>query len=368
MNSIVQILNKTISLGSLYNIPFKIHWTIIPFFIFIPFLGYYNKMPLVEALLLLVLVIIILLSVLLHELGHAAAARIEGIKTHDILISLIGGAARLEQMPEEPRKEIKIAFAGPLVNLILFTIIAIPLLILMAFGEFRLDLSYFDLTKPAVFFSLIAVSNLLLFLFNLVPAFPMDGGRILRAILATQMSREKATKVASFVGKVLAVLMIVYGAIMFSPIYILIGIFIFLLAEIEHNQERNNIRLRKILAVDICNKDYHAVRMSTTMQELINVHFDEDVELFIVKGVDKKVKGIIDKYRLEDAMREKNPEYAVSYYINHRYAIVNVNNDLLHVYDELIVQDMPVALVMDYGELVGIIDKTTLLSQVSGQN
>lgn len=363
LKRIFEFVNGTIPIGTYFGIPFKIHWTIIPFFIFIPFLGAHYNMSITESLLLLALVIMILVSVLLHELGHAVAARSEQIKTHDILVSLIGGAARLEQIPEDPKKEIKIAFAGPLVNLLLFTLMAIPLLVFFLFGQFRLDLSYTDLTKPGVFLSLVAISNLLLFLFNLIPAFPMDGGRIFRALLARRMSREKATKIASIIGKIIASLMIIGGLVFIKPVYILIGIFVFLMAEIENSQEKNNIRYRSIKAGEICDKIFPVVKLSTSMKELIDVHFDDDTDLFIVMGsADKKVKGIIDRHRLEDCMRERHPEYAVSYYLNHRYAIVNIENNLLHVYEELIVKEMPIALVMDYGELVGILDKETVLS------
>ncbi|MDA9773396.1 site-2 protease family protein [Saprospiraceae bacterium] len=362
---IEKILNANIPLGNFFGIPFKLHWTIIPFFIFIPFLGYYYDMSVTQSFLLLALVILILISVLLHELGHATAARSEGIKTHDIIISLIGGAARLEQMPEEPKKEIKIAIAGPLVNLVIFVLTAIPIGLIAYFSEFRLDLSFRDLSKPGVFISLLALSNLMLFLFNLVPAFPMDGGRIFRAQLAKKMPRQKATAIASVVGKILASLMIIFGIFYLQPVFSLIGIFIFLMAEVENNHEKNNIKFRNVTALDICDREYHTVKIASTMQELINIHFDEDVELFIVMAPGNKVRGIVDKYRLDDAMREKNPEYAVSYYINHRYAIVNVSHNLLHVYEELITKDMPVALVMDYGELVGIIDKEILQSAMN---
>jgi len=270
-----QRLNGTIPIGTYFDIPFKIHWTIIPFFIFIPLMGYYYKLSITESFLLLGLIILILICVLLHELGHAFAASSEKIKTHDIIVSIIGGAARLEQMPEDPRKEIKIAFAGPLVNLILFVLCSIPLFIFYLFDQFKLDLTYSDLTNPGVFISLIAVSNLLLFIFNLIPAFPMDGGRIFRALLARKMPREKATKIASIVGKIIAAIMVICGLIFFKPIFALIGVFVFLMAEIESNQERNNIRYRKIKAGEICNRVFPIVRLSTSMKELIDIHFDD---------------------------------------------------------------------------------------------
>ena len=367
MNKLKALVGKSFYLGTLFDIPFKLHWSIIPFFLIIPIIGYQIHMSITESLLLLLLVVTVIISVLLHELGHARMASTMGIKTHDILISVIGGAARLENMPEEPMKEFKIAIAGPLVNLLIFVLIATPLLILSFFGKFNLDLNSTNLMRPSVFIMLIALSNLSLFLFNLLPAFPMDGGRILRAFLASRIGRLKATKLAANIGKIFAGLMVIFGIFYMYPVMALIGIFIYMMADLEYSQEKANQVLRNTTAMSVSRRDFSTVRMVTPMNELIQDHFDTGEVNFIIVDANNKPKGIIDKYRLEDAMREKNGDMTVSYYLNSRYAIVNVQDSIFDVYKQIVGNDYPLALVMDYGELYGIIDRKTLAEVISAK-
>lgn len=357
----LQRLNYTFSLGTIYRIPFKLHWSIIPFFAVIPWLAYRSHMTMTDSLLLLLLMILVLGSVLLHELGHAGAAKLLGVKTHDILLSPIGGIARLEKMPEEPIEEFKIAIAGPLVNLLIFTVIAAPIMILSLLNMVVIDWTMNDLARPIVFLSLFAVSNFILFLFNLIPAFPMDGGRILRAFLASRMSRQKATKIASLIGKVLAGALMVLGVVYMKPIWTLIGIFVFLMADMENRQEQETYKLRQFLAETICTQDYKNVKLYTPMLELIQMHFDSDERNFVVRDQQNKITGIIYPAILDDAMRIKENAQPVASYTTNRYAIVNVQDNALQIYDALIKADMPLALVMDYGELYGVIEPDHLL-------
>ena len=148
-------------------------------------------------------VLTMFVCVVLHEYGHALTGRKFGVKTVDILVSPIGGLARMNKMPEKPIHEFYISIAGPLVNLVIGSFIL--LVFYLYNGKYSLDLNSFDLDKPAEFIRILAPINLTLFLFNLIPAFPMDGGRILRSLLASRIGKVKATRIASTVGKVLAV-------------------------------------------------------------------------------------------------------------------------------------------------------------------
>lgn len=361
LQKVVRILNSTISLGKVYNIPFLLHWSIIPFFIAIPFIAYNFRMSISESLLLLFLVFLIFISVVLHELGHAGAAKLQGIKTHDILLSLIGGAARLEKMPEEPIKEFKIAIAGPLVNLLIFSIVALPLVVLSILGIINIEIPLQGIENPVSFVAYFALSNFFLFLFNLVPAFPLDGGRILRAFLATKMPRTKATNIAAIIGKVLAVVIFSLGIYFVRPMVSLIGIFVFVMADLENTQEKNNAKYKRIKAASICKQNYTKVQLSTLMNELIQIHFDRDENNFIVLDSKGKIVGLVHQLLLEDAMREKGNDRPVSHYLTNRYAIVNINDNLIELYTELLEKDMPLALVMDYGELYGVIDQDMLV-------
>jgi Zn-dependent protease len=147
----------------------------------------------------------------LHELGHALAARQYGIRTHDIVLYPLGGVARLENMPERPWPEIVVALAGPLVNVL----IALGILGLMTVDGASIGRSLAAPPGVEAFWSRLLVINVWLVLFNLIPAFPMDGGRVLRAALCWFLNRVTATEVAAVVGAVFAGLLALYG--LFGP-------------------------------------------------------------------------------------------------------------------------------------------------------
>jgi Zn-dependent protease len=175
--------------------------------------------------------------VLLHELGHALAARRFGIGTVDITLYPIGGVARLQRMPRAPGAELVIALAGPAVNFVIAT--AIGVLFFAAAAGLGLTWSLDS------FLGQLLVVNVGLGLFNLIPAFPMDGGRVLRASLSTMLGRAQATRVASIVGQVLAVLFAV-AAVQYTnnPIYIALAAFIFFAARNEEAHVRYEERRR----------------------------------------------------------------------------------------------------------------------------
>lgn len=177
---------------------------------------------------------LLFLCVLLHEFGHAFAARAYGIRTPDITLLPIGGLARLERSPSTPGQEFVIAIAGPLVNVA----IALLLWIALGFPSRTADFIIFDRPLHSLALQLLGV-NITLVLFNMIPAFPMDGGRVLRAILAMRLDHGLATIIAGRVGQGLAVLFGLAGLFGIpgllppSLILALIAVFIFLGAQQE---------------------------------------------------------------------------------------------------------------------------------------
>jgi Zn-dependent protease len=176
---------------------------------------------------------------LLHELGHALMGRYFGIPTRDITLYPIGGVARLESMGERPIEEVCIALAGPAVNLILVALL-LPVVVLAAVtghlaGDagpmFSLDQGWLGLA--AKFALYLWAGNLTLLLFNLVPAFPMDGGRVLRAVLSFFMPRLQATEIAVPVGMLFALGFAVLAVLWASPVWLLIAFFVGIMGRLE---------------------------------------------------------------------------------------------------------------------------------------
>ncbi len=166
------------------------------------------------------LVIAVFGCLLLHELGHALMARRFGIETEDITLSPIGGVARLRRMPKAPGAELLIALAGPAVNILIVLVLA---------GLYGLGVvtNLWAMVALQQFVIVLMVANLFLVAFNLVPAFPMDGGRVLRALLSGWLGRARATMIAAGIGRVLAIAFGLYSLIHGELLQVVLAMFIY---------------------------------------------------------------------------------------------------------------------------------------------
>jgi Zn-dependent protease len=208
------------------GIDLKIHFTFLLFLVWIGF-TYFSIGGAAAARQGILFILLLFGCVLLHELGHALTAKAFGIRTTDITLLPIGGVARLEHIPDEPKQELLIAIAGPLVNVV------IAALLIFYLGHRAAMSDFGDLNTPRVaMLSKLASVNIGLVLFNLIPAFPMDGGRILRALLAMRLNYLRATEIAARIGQGLA---IVFGIIGFfyNSFLIFIAFFVYMGAQQE---------------------------------------------------------------------------------------------------------------------------------------
>lgn len=187
--------------------------------------------------------------VLLHELGHALAARRYGIETRDITLLPIGGVARLERMPEQPVQEIVVALAGPAVNAVLA---------LLFLGILHWQQALAELTSArmvgAPFVANLAKMNLVMLLFNLLPAFPMDGGRVLRAALALRLNYVRATQIAATIGQGLALLLGFVGLFQ-HPLWVFIALFVWMGASdeasmVQMKSSLDGIPIQQVMVTD----------------------------------------------------------------------------------------------------------------------
>ncbi|MFG0285361.1 MAG: site-2 protease family protein [Phycisphaerales bacterium JB039] len=220
-------MNWSLRVGRLLGIPLYIHWTFAILLGWILFARMSAGATFLEALGTIGFVLALFGCVILHELGHAVAARGFGVPTRDITLLPIGGLARLERMPEEPTQELVIAIAGPLVNVVIAAGLLGAKLALGGLGS----LTPVELIGGHWLDQLLYI-NIALVLFNMLPAFPMDGGRALRAILATKLDYVNATRVAANLGIAMAVLFGLAG-LMINPLLIFIALFVGLGAQAE---------------------------------------------------------------------------------------------------------------------------------------
>ena len=219
---------SSLKLGKVFGIDLYVHGTfwLLPLFVLFTSLDSSAGSIAFE----LLFVFAVFGCVALHELGHALAAAAYGIRTRDITLYPMGGVASLERMPQRPGREIAVALAGPAVNVL----IAVGLFFALLVGDAAFALP--DLYGGEVvgaFLSRLLLANVALCVFNLLPAFPMDGGRVLRAVLATQMSRVRATEIAAGVGTVMAVLFGVAGLLVPMISLLLVALVVWTLGQAE---------------------------------------------------------------------------------------------------------------------------------------
>jgi Zn-dependent protease len=243
-------------LGRAFGIGIYVHWTfaLIVGYVLFSSLSAPGQSPVDRAIHSLTFVCAAFGCVVLHELGHALTARHYGIATRDITLYPIGGVARLERMSERPAEEFWIAVAGPAVNVVIAGILLlVSWFSLNAFGSSSLSMA--QLIQGNLLIELL-VANIWLVLFNLLPAFPMDGGRVLRSLLAHFLGRLRATEIAAQLGVFFAILFALLGFGLVrdwgsNPLLILIGIFTFRAGQQELAFVRYQERQRQAGPLDV---------------------------------------------------------------------------------------------------------------------
>jgi Zn-dependent protease/predicted transcriptional regulator len=224
-------MKRSLRIGSVAGIGIFLHWTFLLLVVAIGAFYYAQSQSFIEAGAGVGLILAVFGCVVLHELGHALTARRFGVGTRSITLYPIGGLARLQRIPSEPMKEFWIAIGGPAVNLVIAVLLAA--LLLVVDGSFAPGV----LRSPGshTIASLMWI-NLALTGFNLLPAFPMDGGRVLRALLAMRQDYAQATQTAANVGQAMAILFGLFGLLTFNPILLFIALFVYVGAQQESQQ------------------------------------------------------------------------------------------------------------------------------------
>ncbi|MDX2485320.1 MAG: site-2 protease family protein [Pseudodonghicola sp.] len=293
-------MSWSFSIGRLFGSDLRIHVT---FFLLLAWVGYaaYADAGWSGAVQNVLFVIALFACVVAHEFGHALTARRYGIKTPDITLLPIGGMARLERMPENPRQEILVALAGPLVNVVIWAAL------MLAGARLPLDsAAALDLTGSG-FLGRLAFVNLFLALFNLIPAFPMDGGRVFRALLSMTMDRVRATRVAATAGQIVAFLFGFAGLSTGNPMLILIAVFVFVAANAESQDVAMRAVARQLSARDATITSYESLTPADTLQAAASALVHSTQHEFPVIDTDGTSLGFVTRNALFAALAQDGP-------------------------------------------------------------
>lgn len=358
------MLKNSITITKVAGIPIKIH---VSFLIILPFFSWViasniNQIanmagvdpagiglnPLIIGL---ILATMLFISVTFHEISHSLVAKSKGIEINSITLMLLGGVAQMDDDFQEPKDEALMAFAGPLFSLLFGGLLLF--IIRPVITGFNTDLSLM------VFY--LGYINIFLAIFNLLPAFPSDGGRILRSLIALKTSHYKATKIATTVGKGFALLMGFYGFLYGQIILMLIAFFIYIGA----SQEKETSLMRDVFGPfkvkDLMTEEVITVREDITISELLDKMLKEKHSGYPVVDSEGNLTGCVTLEDLRDISEQNQELKAVEEVMACNIISVHPEDELFEAFKKMSKSEIGRLMVIEAEELVGILTRSDIM-------
>ena len=360
-------MKTSIQIGKVMGIPIKIHISFLLVLVLFPVVfandpvfGFKDvaSAPLRYALA-LTLTILLFSCVLLHELGHSWVAMRYGIGIRSITLILLGGIAAMEEVPRDPRAEMRISIAGPLVSL------TIGVLCYLAYlGLGICDIGHIStISHISHFLWSIAYINIVLFIFNLIPAFPMDGGRVLRAWYAERMPYLQATRKAVHIGKMFAIAMGVLGLL--SPWLILIAFFIYIGASEEEKYTEMSVTLEGIKVRDLMTREIAYVQDNLTISELLRLMFEKKhLGYPVVDQFTEKIVGIVTFTDIRSVPMSEHGNVLVRDVMAKNVVFIPEDADAMDALKMMSTENVGQLLVQENGSITGIVSRTDLTRSI----
>jgi stage IV sporulation protein FB len=333
----------------------KVHVT---FLLLVGYIGYveYRSFGPAEALVTTLFFLAFFLCIVLHEFGHITMARRFGVRTPDVILLPIGGVARLERIPEEPREELLIALAGPAVTV---AIIALLGLVTWLAGQQQY---YRDLlTEDVPFLVRLLGANVVVLAFNLIPAFPLDGGRVLRALLSRRLGLAQGTRIAGAIGQGFALLLGVYGLFGEQPLALLVAFFIFLGAGTEAGAVATRLAGRGLKVSHMMVTDFRTVAVHASLQHAADLLLAGEQREFPVVDNLGRAEGLLTRDDLIRGLSRLGAEARVSEAMTAGAPTVAPDLPFQDALDRIRASMLPALPVVDAsGKLVGLLTKDNI--------
>src|SRR5438105_8091763 len=355
----------SVSAGRIFGVELRIHWT---FFLLPLFVWYteYAAHGTADAGRGLALVAILLACVLAHELGHALLARRSGILAKSIILLPIGGITQLDDSHPVPdanvvpwKRDIRIALAGPLINLVIaFVCVGIFLALIP-----RADLWTLPFFHSSNLLRSLVWSNLYLAGFNLLPAYPMDGGKVLRALFAARMDPVQATRRAVSIGQAFATMFILAGMLLPNYWLTLVGLFLFIASQMEERSVVFQSVLERVRLEDIMLTDFATLSPADTLEDALDkaVHSLQD-DFPVIRGSD--MVGVISRQKILEALRVEGNGYVQSV-MNRIFEVASRQESLASAFRKLTARNLSIIPVVEDQHLVGIITLQNLMHSMA---
>ncbi len=340
-------MNYSLKIFSIFGIPVELHISFLLLMLAIYFVALFNLIPGVDVTI-AVLITLLFVAVVLHELTHSYVAKGYGVEIERIVLLPIGGVSQMKELPKDPHQELRIAVVGPLSNIVIAGVF------------YPIYLFYGHTLTANINFLLyyFILLNLLLGLFNLLPAFPMDGGRVLRAFLAERMNFIRATQLAASIGKQLAIIMAIIG-IFINPFLILIAIFVYLGADQEYNQVMTNTLLEGIRVRDIMSSEVKTVNPTDTVDSVLKLMFQHKHMGYPVVQ-DGNIQGIVTFHDISK-IPEDQRDHFVEEFMTKNVVVTEPGEEVASTLEKLTVNRVGRLPVLEDGQLVGIISRTDVM-------
>ena len=338
-------------IGRIAGIDIKVHATFLLLLVFYGWSSYARRQSFADATLGIGFILALFLCVVLHELGHALTAKRYGVRTRDIVLLPIGGVARLERIPEEPIKELLIAIAGPAVNVV---IAAGLFAFLTASGDWHGVRSLSPTELEGAFVEQILWVNIFMVLFNLLPAFPMDGGRMLRAVLAMLMDYARATRLAAAVGQGMAFLIGLFGLFGRQPMLLFIALFVWIGAGQESSFAQMKAALGGVPVRRLMVTEFRTLHPADTLERAIELTLSTTQRDFpVVEG--DRLEGILTQQALIRALSAGGRDTPVANVMERSFQIVETSEPIESAVLRLQTHNASTLPVTDAGRLVGLL-------------
>jgi Zn-dependent protease/predicted transcriptional regulator len=337
---------------SVKGIKLYVHWTFLFLVGWIVLVNTRTGDDLQQLIWSLVFLFAVFACVALHEFGHALMAARFGIKARNIILLPIGGIASIEKFPDNPRQELSISIAGPLVNIFIAAVLALFLFPLPGYLQ---DPSSIRITHGHDLLYNLFVVNIALALFNLIPAFPMDGGRILRALLGFRINYVRATTIAAFIGKIIAVLFIITGIVFYNLILSLIGVFIIFSASTEEYYLRLKALVKGIRFKELLMYDYNSIQTKTTIKEAGGILMNNHNKYFIVMDGAIPV-GTVNRMDIIKAIAEMKYEEPVQKLMKENLSSFDADTQVETALEEMAANPERIHPVMESGQFLGVVN------------
>lgn len=346
----------SIRLGKFFGIEVFIHWSfwILIVWIFLMNLGGGRSFR--QGLSGVLFVLALFVCVVLHEFGHALTARRFGVSTKNITLYPIGGIASLEGMPEKPAQELLVAVVGPLINIFIAAVLWLYLNLSGQMPDWSaMQNSQSEIELP--FLWSLFFANIILAVFNLIPAFPMDGGRAFRSVLSFWMDRSRATQIAAGLGQFLAVIFVFTG-FFYNFWLVFIGLFIFLGAGGEAAYERTKSALAGLTVKDALMRRFTVLKPDDTLARAVDALLNSQETEFVVAGeAGDKPAGLLMRNEIIRGLSEQGKNASVAAFMKRGFFVVNPETKLADFFEQVLEKGQTTALVMDGDSLLGLIDR-----------